>query len=140
MQIAKETIATTTINRTIAHVVSANSSVALLMVLETQAETICLVRVLLAQQLADQTIAMGTSGDRTSRNDSKSYEPNKTFGDSGNTYNMPNRPFTSTGRNLGNNTPSLGRSHSTTSNVSREGTSVDIVKNENSIRFNFNKV
>ncbi|WP_156098268.1 hypothetical protein [Prevotella histicola] len=64
----------------------------------------------------------GSFGDRTSRNDSKSYEPNKTFGDSGYTYNMPNRPFTSTGRNLGNNTPSLGRSHSTTSNVSREGT------------------
>lgn len=62
MQIAKGTIATTTINRTIAHVVSASSSVALLMILETQAETIRLVRVLLAQQLADQTIAMGASG------------------------------------------------------------------------------
>ena len=58
----KGTIATTTINRTIAHVVSASSSVALLMVLETQAETIRLVRVLLAQRLADQTIAMGASG------------------------------------------------------------------------------
>lgn len=62
MQITKGTIATTTINRTIAHVVSASSSVALLMILETQAETIRLVRVLLAQQLADQTIAMGASG------------------------------------------------------------------------------
>lgn len=64
----------------------------------------------------------GSFGNRTSRNDPQSYEPNKTFGDSGNTYNMPNRPFTSTGRNLGSNNPSLGRSHSTTSNVSRGGT------------------
>jgi len=64
----------------------------------------------------------GGFGNRTSRNDSKSYEPNKTSGDSGYTYNMPNRPFTSTGRNLGSNNPSLGKSHSTTSNVSRGGT------------------
>ena len=92
------------------------------MVLETQAETIRLVRVLLAQQLADQTIAMGASGIEHLGTTRKSYEPNKTFGDSGNTYNMPNRPFMSTGRNLGSNNPSLGKSHSTTSNVSRGGT------------------
>lgn len=82
----------------------------------------------------------GGFGNRTSRNDSKSYEPNKTSGDSGNTYNMPNRPFTSTGRNLEATTHHLAEVIQQLRMYHEEEPSVDIVKNENSIRFNFNKV